>query len=204
MKKDLLALPKTFFKSQKDTCHVLIASMFQRKVNNSSALFFSDRCSLIDTNISLPSTIIFLTEYRLSKLNFTIDDICKVIRLFGPNKFHDHDKINIHVLKIYGDYISRPIAQVFHDCLEAVVFPWVWKKGNSVPIHKKYDKQNIKNFRPISLLSVCGKILKKKYRNDIKIIKKCLFFLYTINSSHQISLDSNLATRVLPAFIHHS
>ena len=65
-------------------------------------------------------------------------------------------------LKYIWDYISRPIAQIFRDCLEAVVFPWVWKKGNIVPVHKKYDKQNIKNFCPISLLSVYGKIFKKK------------------------------------------
>ena len=33
-----------------------------------------------------------------------------------------------------------------------------WKKGSIVPIFKKCDKQNIKNYRPVSLLPICSKI----------------------------------------------
>ena len=36
------------------------------------------------------------------------------------------------------------------------------EEGKIVPIHKKYDRQNIKNFHPISLLPVSGKIFKNK------------------------------------------
>ena len=36
-----------------------------------------------------------------------------------------------------------------------------WKKGNVLPVFKKGDKQILKNYRPISLLSVCGKIFEK-------------------------------------------
>ena len=32
------------------------------------------------------------------------------------------------------------------------------KKANVVLIHKKGDKQNLKNYRPVSLLPVAGKI----------------------------------------------
>ena len=39
-------------------------------------------------------------------------------------------------------------------------FPSEWKKGNVVPIHKKDNKQCLKNSGPISLLPICGKYLK--------------------------------------------
>ena len=37
----------------------------------------------------------------------------------------------------------------------------MWKLANVTPIFKKGDKQLIKNYRPISLLPICGKILEK-------------------------------------------
>ena len=41
------------------------------------------------------------------------------------------------------------------------IFPDIWKKSNILPVHKKGDKQIIDNYRPVSLLLICGKILKK-------------------------------------------
>ena len=35
------------------------------------------------------------------------------------------------------------------------------KKGNIVPIHKKDDKQILKNYCPVSLLPICGKIFER-------------------------------------------
>ena len=35
------------------------------------------------------------------------------------------------------------------------------KKANIVPVHKKKDKQFIKNYRPVSLLPVFGQIFEK-------------------------------------------
>ena len=51
--------------------------------------------------------------------------------------------------------------------MESGSFPSEWKKGNVVPIHKKDDKQCLENYRPISLLPVCGKILEKLIFNEM-------------------------------------
>ena len=40
-------------------------------------------------------------------------------------------------------------------------FPIESKKANVVPVHKKNSKQLIENYRSISLVPVCGKILER-------------------------------------------
>ena len=61
------------------------------------------------------------------------------------------------MLKLCGEAICRHLNIIFKTCLNTGKFPLEWKKGN-VPIHKKDDKQNVKNYRPVSLLPICGKI----------------------------------------------
>ena len=65
------------------------------------------------------------------------------------------------MLKICGDSICVPLDMIFKQALLTGVFPSEWKKGNIVPIHNKCDKQNIKNYRPVSLLPICDKIFER-------------------------------------------
>jgi hypothetical protein len=50
---------------------------------------------------------------------------------------------------------------IFRNILESSIYPDQWKQANVVPIYKKEDKQLVKNYRPISLLPICGKIFEK-------------------------------------------
>ena len=63
------------------------------------------------------------------------------------------------MLKLCGEAICRPLSITFETCLNTDKFPWEWKKSNVVPIHKKYDKGNVKNYRAVSLLPICSKSL---------------------------------------------
>ena len=64
------------------------------------------------------------------------------------------------MVKICDDSICKPLKLIFHSCLESGKFPSEWKKASVVPIHKTgTHKQIIKNYRPISLLPITGKII---------------------------------------------
>ena len=62
------------------------------------------------------------------------------------------------MLKICGDSICKPLELIFKQPLTTGVFPSEWKKDNIVPCYKKGDKQNLKNYRPVSLLPIYGNI----------------------------------------------
>ena len=41
------------------------------------------------------------------------------------------------------------------------------KKAYVVPIHKKGDKQTLKDYRPVSLLPICSKIFERLLYNEM-------------------------------------
>ena len=129
--------------------------------------FFAKQCSLINTNSNLPSVLSKKTHKLLSTIHFTSDDILKIIKNLDPNKAHGHDMISIRMIKICDASICKPLELIFRSCLENGKFPTEWKKANVVPAHKKGDKQNLKNYRPISLLPVAGKIFERILYNNM-------------------------------------
>ena len=108
-----------------------------------------------------------MTDNRLSSVSFSQNDIAKIIQNLDPNKAHGHDNISIRMLKICGSSIYKPLEMIFKQCIETGVFPTEWKKANIVPIHKKGDKQTLENYRPVSLLPICGKILERLMFNEM-------------------------------------
>ena len=94
-------------------------------------------------------------------MDFSTDDILKIIRNLDPNKAHGHDLISIRMIKICDTSIWRPLKLIFQACLESGNLPMNGKKANVVPVHEKGDKQILKYYRPISLLPVAGKIFER-------------------------------------------
>ena len=71
------------------------------------------------------------------------------------------------MLKICGSAVYMPLPIIVKRCVDTCIFPSEWKEGNIVPIHKKGDKQTLKNYRPVSLLPICGKILERLMFNEM-------------------------------------
>ena len=92
---------------------------------------------------------------------FEINDIEKIIKNLDPNKSHGHDMLSIPMLKLCDESIYKPLNLIFKSCLETGQFPSDWKKANVVPVFKKGDKQLLKDYHPISLLSITGKIFER-------------------------------------------
>ena len=119
--------------------------------------YFANQCTYIETGSSLPTQLLSRTNESLNTVHFTEYDILNVIRKLDPSKAHGHDQISIRMIRICDKAICKPLHLIFSSCIESGTFPTEWKKANVVPIHKRDDKQNVKNYRPVSLLPIFEK-----------------------------------------------
>ena len=107
---------------------------------------------------------------------------------------------------------------IFRTILLTSTYPDIWKLANVTPIFKKGDTQLIKNYRPISLLPICGKNFEKfifnnlySYLNVNNLITKnhsgfrpgdstTNQLLYLINENHQ-AFESSKSLEVRAVFL---
>lgn len=57
--------------------------------------------------------------------------------------------------------LSNPLADLYNRCIESCDWQLQWQKGDWVPVFKKDNKRDIKNYRPITVLTVIGKVLEQ-------------------------------------------
>ena len=72
-----------------------------------------------------------------------------------------YDLIPPKILKIASRELSQPVADLYNHCIESCDWPLQWKKGDWVPVFKKDNKRGTKNYRPITVLTVIGKVFEQ-------------------------------------------
>ena len=76
------------------------------------------------------------------------------------NKASSPNSIPAKILKVFKKEFSKPLSDIINLPFNQGVFPNLLKIANDIPIHKKGCQFDCNNYRPISLLSNIGKIMK--------------------------------------------
>ena len=128
--------------------------------------FFADQCTPINNSSTLPP-FEYKVNSKIEDVSFSEHEIVSIIQSLNSNKAHGWDGISIRMIKICDETIALPLKIIFDTALKSGSYPDKWKRANVVPVHKKESKNMLKNYRPISLLPVCGKIFKKCIYNSL-------------------------------------
>ena len=79
-----------------------------------------------------------------------------------PNKGSSGiDKINNILLKKLANEIANPLTQIVNSSIAQGVFPELMKCALVVPLYKAKSREEVTNYRPISLLMTLSKIIEK-------------------------------------------
>ena len=85
----------------------------------------------------------------------------KTFKSPGPDGLHPR------VLNELANSISTPLSVIFNTSLTTSVLPTDWKTANVSAIHKKSNKSQAHNYRPVSLTSIAGEILEQIIRDSV-------------------------------------
>ena len=83
----------------------------------------------------------------------------KLMKAANPKKATGPDHVSPRDLSIIGDPVIHSLLPMFMKSVRDASFPSSWKLSRVSPIFKKGSPTDVNNYRPISLLSIPGKIL---------------------------------------------
>ena len=100
-----------------------------------------------------PSTLFFVPTDR--------EEIIGIINKLEGKKSSGHDEIDNFLLKTIILSIATPLAYIFNLSLSSGIVPDNIKIAKVIPIFKKGDTSETKNYRPISILPSLSKVLER-------------------------------------------
>ena len=137
----------------------------KEKAEMFNAFFFST-FSRPQTDIALPDIVICYNQC-LSEMYFTVEEVSTLLKSLNVSKASGPDNIPNRILKECADILSPSLTRIFNISFQKGIFPSLWKHAFVTPVHKKDDRSNVKNYRPISLTCVVSKIFERCIVNKI-------------------------------------
>jgi exonuclease III len=115
-----------------------------------------DFLSEIDSNIQ--------GDFRNDNINLCVDDLSKAVKSMSNNKCPGADGLPKEFYITFWEELKEPLLTMFMESLRIGKLPSSLREGVISLLFKKGDRQDIKNWRPLTLLGV-----------DVKILSKALF-----------------------------
>ena len=114
------------------------------------------------------------------------------------------EDISMKFLKISLHYVTKHIKDLFNLCIQFGSYPDCLKVAQVTPIHKKNSRENICNYRPISVQSNLSKIFDNMFYNRIQSFFQTSSLLLENQYGFRKKKNTELATldlvnKILPA-----
>ena len=123
-----------------------------------------------------PISYISPVNSAFSFAEVSLESVLKTLKSINPNKATGPDNIPNKVLKMAAEILSPSLSAIFNRSLSMGIYPDDWKMARVLPIFKSGDKDDIGNYRPISIISAIAKVFGRLVHDQF----------YTYLSSNQL------------------
>ncbi len=106
-------------------------------------------------------------EERLSQMSFKVKDTRELIKKLKTTGAPGPDGITARLLQEVAWEISPALTILFRKSMAEGSVPADWRRANVTPIFKKGSKSDPGNYRPVSLTSICGKLMEGHIKREI-------------------------------------
>ena len=130
-----------------------------KSISNAFAAYFGS-VFVGDTNSAAGHDIVndcqSFDVFCLNRIKY--EDVCDAVGNLKINKAVGPDGVPSYLYKGMIGFLAEPLRVLFNLSLKTNTFPEIWKEAKICPVFKKDDISDVKNYRPISLLSCPAKI----------------------------------------------
>ena len=90
------------------------------------------------------------------------------------------DGLSVRVLKKIAPVFANPLCKLLNLSVSTNSFPNQWKIAKVTPLHKGGARNDINNYRPISVLPILSKILEKHVASSLSVFLRDNNLLYEL------------------------
>lgn len=123
--------------------------------------YFSLQSSVDDSNSIVPDLPQDFNIDNINGIEISEEDVYDCLSQLDISKATGPDDISPRFLRYASRALTYPLTLLFNKSLNMCTFPKNWKIANVIPVFKNGEREVISNYRPISLLSIMGKVMER-------------------------------------------
>ena len=129
--------------------------------------FINKVASIRSSMVPAPLPVMKLQEIMRGKncnmqlQHVSLSKVRKILGSLSNSRSTSVDELDNFSLKLAADLVTQPIHHIICLSIIECKFPEIWKYSKVLPLYKKGDKLERKNYRPVSILSLVSKVLEK-------------------------------------------
>jgi hypothetical protein len=128
-------------------------------ISNAFSDYFSSVYNQIAPDLDISYGDISATGDFCNDLGISFSELDYSFRKLKSKRSSGPDQIPAYLLKNSSTEFRDIFHFLFNLSIKSGIFPTLWKTTKVIPIHKKGDKSDIENYRPVAIISTPAKLM---------------------------------------------
>ena len=147
---------------------------------------------------TVPESYLISTNATFSFKRCSPNEVRKLLEKLDTKKSTGLDNLPSRMLKIAAGVLAPSLAFLFNQSISSGIVPTEWKLARVTPIFRKGKRQDVNNYRPISIIPALAKVFERiiydqffKYLNDNDLLVNCQSGFRSLHSTLTSLLEAS-------------